>query len=87
MSADPNVMRMMLASQLMQGPSQQTVGGMQGQISPMGGASNLLQKIMLMRYLQGKNPQQAGTPINPNGVGGMQGPVPLPQPPPDANTP
>jgi hypothetical protein len=77
MSADPNLMRYMLMQQLMQPKQTAAYGGgmagpqMQAQQSPLGGASNVVQKLMLMRALQGQSPQgQIPAPAT--------GPVPLP---------
>jgi hypothetical protein len=70
MSANPQAMAQMLAGQLGQ---QQQQGGMQAQTSPLGGAAQLAQKIMLMQALQkGPQPQQPqplGMPPNPTTMG------------------
>lgn len=71
MSANPQIMAQMLAGQLGQQPQQQ--GGMQAQTTPLGGAAQLAQKIMLMQALQ-KPPQQQppqipGQPPNPTTMG------------------
>lgn len=69
MSANPQAMAMMLANQL--GGQPQSVGGMQGQASPLGGAAQLAQKLMLMKALQGapQQPQLPGQPPNPTTIG------------------
>lgn len=64
MSANPQMMAQMLASQL-GGQQPSSVGGMQAQASPLGGAAQMAQKIMLMRALQQGQPQQPGQPPNP----------------------
>jgi len=71
MSADPQMMAQMLASQL-GGQQPQSVGGMQGQTPPVGAAAQMAQKIMLMRALQqGQPPQQSRMPPQPNIMGGV----------------
>lgn len=71
MSADPAVMQQMLVQQLQQAPQGASYGGggsgpaMQGSISPMNAASNLVQKVMLMRALQ-------NAPQTPGGATGQQ---------------
>jgi len=57
MSANPQAMAQMLAMQL----GQQPQSAVQGQNSGLGAASQLAQKIMLMKALQGA-PQQPGQP-------------------------
>lgn len=69
MSANPQVLAQLLAGQ----PGQQQQGGMQAQTTPLGGAAQLAQKIMLMQALQ-KPPQQQppqipGQPPNPTTMG------------------
>lgn len=73
MSANPQAMAQMLATQLGGG---QSVGGMQGQNSgPMGAAGQLVQKIMLMKALQqGQPPQQPGMPPVPAQLPGAMAP-------------
>lgn len=73
MSANSQMMAQMLAQQL---GGQQPQGGMQAQTSPLGGASQLAQKIMLMQALQkGMPPQQPGQPpVPPVMPGAMQPP-------------
>jgi len=72
MSADPQMMAQMLASQL-GGQQPQSVGGMQGQTPPVGAAAQMAQKIMLMRALQqGQPPQQSRMPPQPNIMGGLR---------------
>jgi hypothetical protein len=85
MSASPGAMQALLAQQLMQGPTAGTMGGgiggpqMQGSITPMNGAANMAQKIMLMRALQQQAPQQQPSPQQqipqpqPNTMGGVNG--------------
>jgi hypothetical protein len=72
MSANPQMMAQMLASQL-GGQQAQPVGGMQPQASALGGAAQMAQKIMLMRALQGQpqpgQPPQPGMPPNPTTMG------------------
>lgn len=71
MSADPQMMAQMLASQL-GGQQAQPVGGMQPQAGPVGAAGQLAQKIMLMRALQQGQPpgqQPPGQPPNPTTMG------------------
>lgn len=71
MSANPQQMAMMLASQL--GGQPQSVGGMQPQSSPLGAAAQLAQKVMLMQALQKPpqtpQPQPPGMPPNPTTMG------------------
>jgi hypothetical protein len=69
MSANSQMMAQMLAQQL--GGQQQQPGV---QASPLGGASQLAQKIMLMQALQkGMPPQQPGQPpVPPQIPGAMQ---------------
>lgn len=80
MSANPQAMAQMLASQL-GGQQGAPVGGMQPQ--PGGAAGQLAQKIMLMRALQQgqpSQPPQPGAPPNPTMMGapGLPG-QPMPQ--------
>lgn len=71
MSIDPGTMQQMLAQRLMQGPQTATAGGgaagpqMQGKIGATGAASDLLQKIMLMKAMQ-------NAPQTPGGATGRQ---------------
>ena len=58
MSADPQAMAMLLGG--LQQPQSQ--GGQQAQVSPLGGAAQLAQKIMLMQALQKGQPQQPQQP-------------------------
>jgi hypothetical protein len=68
MSADPQQMAQMLASQL--GNGQQPGAAPQGGNPLAGGAAQLAQKIMLMRALQqGQPPPQPGQPPNPTAMG------------------
>lgn len=69
MSANPQVLAQLLAGQ----PSQNTQqGGMQAQTTPVAGAAQLAQKIMLMQALQ-RPPQQPapqpGMPPTPTTMG------------------
>jgi len=61
MSADPQAMAAMLASSLGGQGQAPMVGGVQTQ-QPLGGAAQMMQKIMLMRALQGQQPPQSGQP-------------------------
>jgi len=71
MSADPQMMAQMLASQL-GGQQPQSVGGMQGQATAVGAAAQMAQKIMLRRALQqGQPPQHPQMPPQPNMMGGV----------------
>lgn len=63
MSANPQMMAQMLASQL-GGQQSPAVGGMQPQTSPAGAAAQMAQKIMLMRALQQGQPQPGQPPPN-----------------------
>jgi len=85
MSASPQTMQALLAQQLMQRPGSQAYGGgaagpqMQSQASPVGAASQLAQKVMLMRALQqqpqGQPPNQLppqANPLQPQMMGSMQ---------------
>lgn len=76
MSANSQAMAQMLAGQLGQ-HTQQQQGGMQANTTPLGGAAQLAQKIMLMQALQ-RPPQQTppqpgmvppGSPPNPTTIG------------------
>lgn len=82
MSANPQVLAQLLSAQGSgQAPQQ---GGIQTQVSPIGAAAQLAQKIMLMQALQKPPQQQApqipGLPPNPTTLGapGMPGQA-LPQ--------
>lgn len=61
MSMDPGTMQAMLAMGL-QGGQGQSVGGQQPQTSPLGAGAQLVQKIMLMRALQGQQPPKPPAP-------------------------
>lgn len=83
MSANPQMMAQLLASQL--GSQNQGVGGMQPQNSgALGGAAALAQKIMLMKALgqQPGQPPQPGMPTPPTVAPGNMLPqaanVPMP---------
>lgn len=63
MSMDPGTIQQLLVQKLMQGQAQPGMGTsgntqIQGQASPLGAASNLAQKVMLMKSLQQRLPQQ-----------------------------
>lgn len=83
MSASPQTMQALLAQQLMQRPGSQTYGGgvagpqMQSQATPVGAASQLAQKVMLMRALQqqpqGQPPGQMPPQPNPLAAPQMMG--------------
>lgn len=84
MSMDPGTMQQMLAMGL-QGQGGQSVGGQQSQSSPMQAGAQLVQKIMLMRALQGQqppHPPQAGPIAQANPalqqVNPMAPPIPVP---------
>jgi hypothetical protein len=68
---DPTMIQQMLTQQLQQVPQASSFGGgsggpqMQGRISPMDGAAQLVQKVMLMRALQ-------NMPQTPGGATGQQ---------------
>lgn len=78
MSTSPQTMQMLLAQQLAQKPQNQTYGGgatgpqMQAKVSPLTGASDMAQKIMLMKALQqqprGALPTQTPPQANPLAV-------------------
>lgn len=79
MSASSQAMQSLLAQKLMQPSQSSSYGGgvlgpqMQGQTSPLGAASQMAQKIMLMRALQGQPQGQPPTqvPPQPNPMGGV----------------
>jgi hypothetical protein len=76
MSANPQAMAQMLASSLGGQGQAPMVGGVQTS-QPLGGAAQLMQKIMLMKALQGQ-PQQ---PQPPAALPGMpQPPAAMPMP-------
>lgn len=76
MSANPQAMAAMLASSLGGQGQAPMAGGVQTS-QPLGGAAQLMQKIMLMKALQGQNPQ----PSPPAALPGMPQPqVPAAQP-------
>lgn len=58
MSADPQMMAQLLAAQL-GGQQAPQAGGMQAQVSPLGAAAQIAQKVMLMNALR-KPPQPQG---------------------------
>ena len=75
MSANPQMMAQMLASQL--GGQGQGATGVQQ--TPMGGAAQLAQKIMLMKALQqGQPPPQPGMPVLPGAMQPQQMNQPMP---------
>lgn len=83
MSANPQAMQAMLAQGLMQRPQSQSYGGgiagpqMQAQSTPMDAATQMAQKVMLLRALQqqprGAPPTQLPPQSNPIGQNQMMG--------------
>lgn len=61
MSMDPGMMQQMLAMGL-QGQGQAQGGAQQVPVSPLGASAQLVQKIMLMKALQGQQPQRPPAP-------------------------
>lgn len=71
MSMDPGMMQQMLAQRLQQSPQDTSFGGgaagpqMQGQIGAGGAAAQLVQKVMLMKALQGQQQQHQANAMLP----------------------
>lgn len=67
MSANPQAMAAMLASSLGGQGQAPMAGGLQTQQSPAGSAAQLLQKVMLMKALQGAPQTPQAPPTGPGG--------------------
>jgi hypothetical protein len=85
------MIQQMLSQGLQQGPQAGVAGGglggpqMQGSVSPMNASANLMQKIMLMKALQGQHPPQPPAappqpPAQPNPALQQMNPPPQPVP-------